>query len=340
MAGRAWSRRGLLLAGAALSAGCTAVSRAVGVGSAPTPAAAPQPAAGAEDVPASVRFDLSGRVHAAFRERRLHEARHPVQGIAYDVANARMFAVQGRDGRPGADLCVNQLSASGDVVAHLHVDNAGHGQSFGVEPVGTASYLWFESDATENSDDGRGTAIARFEFAPGRRPRARKFLAGSAEVGCAVDPVHRRLLVRRLEGSTVWYRLYRLEDAAAGDFDHALAGIKEPSGRELQPDGRRPVLQAFTALGGYAYTWLGTGGHTGTADDPFNSYLSAIDLRTGQIVQQQLITAGRSLSFREPEALGIDVVNGSPRLCFGFASRPRPGSPVRLASVYYLDTLI
>lgn len=348
MAGRAWSRRGLLVAGGAglLAAGCTRLPELANI---PAPTASASSTAVAQTTvsssgvvaePASVQFDLTGRVHASFREVRLHEAHHSLQGIGYDIVNRRTFAVQAQDGRPGADLCINQLSASGKVLAHMDVDNAGHGQSFGVETVGSASCLWFECDATENSENGRGTGLARFEFVPGKKPQARKYLTGSAEIGCAVDPMHHRLLVRRLEGNEVWYRLYRLSDAAANDFSRPLAAVTEPPNRQLQPDGRTAVLQAFTVLGTYVYTWLGTGGHSGAAGDPLNSYLSAIDLRTGKIVQQQLITAGRSLMFREPEALGIDVLHGVPRLCFGFASRPGPSSPVRLATVYYLDTLL
>lgn len=290
-------------------------------------------------IAASARFDLAGQPRPSLREIRLHEPDSTMQGIGYDTANQRLFAVQGRDGRPGADLCINQLGRHGEVLGHVHVNDAGHGQSFGVESVGRASYLWLEWDADRNTDAGRGTALARFRFVPGRRPTVEKFFTGSPEVGCAIDPVSRRLLVRRFDGQATTYRLYRLSEAAKGEFGDPLATIREPSNDQLQPTGGTAVLQAFTVLGSYLYTWLGTGGHAGTVSDPFNTYLSAIDLRTGRIIQQRRITAGRSLVFREPEGLAVDIVGGAPRLCFGFASRPHPDSPERLASIYYLDTL-
>lgn len=344
----AWSRRSLLLAGAGLVAsGCAPASggpRTPGPEPDGTPATgavppSPSPTVTLAGIAPSARFDLATQPKPALREIRLHEPNSTVQGIGYDTANHRMFAVQGRDGRPGADLCINQLDRHGAVVGHVHVDDAGHGQSFGVESRGKASYLWLEWDATENTDAGRGTALARFRFVPGRRPKVATSFTGSPEVGCAIDPVARRLLVRRFDGRTTTYRLYGLADAVRGKFDRPLAAIQEPPNSLLQPTGGTAVLQAFTVLGSYVYTWLGTGGHAGRASDPFNSYLSAVDLRTGRIVQQRRVTVGRSLVFREPEGLAIDVVDGAPRLCFGFASRPHPDSPERLASIYYLDTL-
>ena len=349
-----WSRRSLLLAGVGLAAaGCTTPSGASNARrQAPPPSGRPASTTTRPTAPTTVptaatpagirpsaRFDLATRPRAALREIQLHESDSTLQGIGYDTANHRLFAVQGRDGRPGADLCINRVGRHGKVLGHVHVNDAGHGQSFGVESVGSKSYLWLESDATENTSAGRGTALARFRFAPGRRPKVEKFLTGSPEVGCAIDPVAKRLLVRRFDGQATTYRLYRLADATQGDFGRPLAAIPEPSNTRLQPDGGTPVLQAFTVLGSYVYTWVGTGGHAGTASDPFNTFLSAIDLRTGRIVQQRRIRIGRSLAYREPEGLAVDVVNGTPRLCFGFASRPDPDGPSRLASIYYLDTL-
>ncbi len=353
-----WSRRSLLLAGAGLAAaGCTpfgtsnarrplptaepgsASASSASAQASPSPAS--PPVATLAGVTPSVRFDLAARPRASLREIGLHEPDSSLQGIGYDTANHRLFAVQGRDGRPGADLCINQLGPHGTVLAHLHVNDAGHGQSFGVESSGSKSRLWLEWDANENTSAGRGTALARFTFVPGQRPQVEKFFTGSREVGCAIDPVTRRLLVRQYEGTgPPTYQLYDLADARKGDFGRPLAVIPEPRNSLLQPTGGTPVLQAFTAMGSYVYSWLGTGGHAGTESDPFNTYLSAIDLRTGRIVQQRRITVAPSLVFREPEGLAIDVVDGAPRLCFGFASRPDPDSPQRLASVYYLDTLL
>lgn len=329
------SRRGLLAGGAGLAAvalaACTGAARH-------TPSASPVPTAAAtpefEPPPAGPRFDLAGRVRPGLAGLTLHESRRAMQGIAYDVANGRLFIAQRRDGRPGADLCVNQLSRTGTVVAHLHVDNAGHGQSFGVEPVGSASYLWLEWDANENTDAGRGTALARFAFTPGRPPEPRIFFADGVEVGCAIDPVNRRLLIRRPENYRTVFTLFDLHDGGPGAV---RARFAEP--KAIYRFGAAPVLQAFTVLGRYAYTFVGTGGHLGTPADPFDSVLSTIDVTTGELVQQQRVTAARSLQLREPEGLAVDVVQGAPQLVFGLASRPAGGSPRRLANLFGIDAL-
>lgn len=209
---------------------------------------------------------------------RLHESGRSMQGIGYDIVNQRLFIVQRRDRRSSADLCVNQLSLDGEPVAHLHIAKAGHGQSLGVEPVGSASYLWLECDTNKNTKEGRGTALGRFRFVPGRRPELKKFFDNGVEVACAIDPVNHQLLIRRPEGGRTTYSLYDLAQAA-NDFRRPLARFPEP---RLLPSGLGvTVLQAFAVLGRYAYTLVGDGGHAGTSADPYNSYLSALDINTG-----------------------------------------------------------
>jgi hypothetical protein len=329
------SRRSLLAGGAGLAA----VALAACTGTAPTASVSPGPTGGPstpapEPPPEGPRFDLAGAARPGLHGLALHESRRAMQGIAYDVANGRLFIAQQRDGRPGADLCVNQVSRTGKVVAHLHIDDAGHGQSFGVEPVGPVSYLWLECDADENTDAGRGTALARFAFTPGRRPEPRKFFADGVEVGCAIDPVNRRLLIRRPEDQRTMFTLFDLVDGEPG---RVRARFAEP--KSIYPGSTARVLQAFTVLGRHAYTFVGTGGHAGTPADPFDSVLSTIDVTTGELVQQKVVTAGRSLVFREPEGLAVDVTGGAPRLVFGLASRPRPGSPRRRANLFAVDAL-
>lgn len=292
------------------------------------------PAATTTTSPVGPVFDLSQPARTLLTDVRLHEARRPLQGIAFDVVNERLFIAQQRDGRPGADLCINQLSLAGDVISHLHVDNAGHGQSFGVEPVGSTSYLWLEWDANENTTDGRGTELARFAFVPPRPRTVRTFFDAGVEVGCAIDPVNHRILIRRPEEGGTFYTLFDLDQADDG-FRSPLARIHEP---HLSPGDS--ILQAFTVLGSQLYTLVGTGGHAGTADDPFDTYLSAVGLETGEVSQQVLVTAGRSLIHREPEGLAVNVVDGAPQLCFGLASWPTRDSPLRRANLFSLDTLL
>jgi hypothetical protein len=303
------------------------------------PPASTEPRAATATAPTlqgSVVFDLSQPARALLADVKLHELRHPLQGLAFDVVNERLFIAQQRDGRPGADLCINRLSLTGDLISHVHVDNAGHGQSFGVEPVGSTSYLWLEWNANENTADGRGTELARFPFGPGRPREMGTFFDAGVEVGCSIDPVNRRILIRRPEEGATFYTLHDLDEADDG-FRTPLARIHEP---DLSPRPGPSILQAFTVLGSHLYTLVGTGGHAGTSNDPFDTYLSAIHLETGEVTQQELVTAGRSLIYREPEGLAINVVDGAPQLCFGFASRPNTDSPLRRANLFCLDRLL
>lgn len=285
-------------------------------------------------VPAAKRFDLSQPSYERFRSVSLHETHHAMQGMAYDNVNRRLYIAQIQNGSDGDDLCINQLTIEGVLTGHMHVSNAGHGVSIGVEPVGTASYIWMECDSDAHSDAGRGTALARFKFVNGAAPSSvKKFLTGSKTITCATDPVNQRLLVRRSESGSMHYSLFSLADAAAGRFTSPLAHFAQPA-----LGSGSVTFQGYTFLGNILYTLDGTG-----HEDPaaINSYVTAIDMNTGKVVQRSLTKAGKTLFFREPEGMMVyKTVNGNPRLCFGFASRPSMSSLSRYASVYYKDVLI
>lgn len=285
-------------------------------------------------VPASQRFDLSQPSSERFREVTLHETHHAMQGMAYDNVNRRLYIVQARNGTDGDDLCINQLSIDGTPTGHMHIDNAGHGVSIGAEPVGSSTYIWMECDSDAHTPDGRGTALARFKFVNGASPSGvQKFLTGSKTITCATDPENKRLLVRRNESGSMHYSLFPLASAAAGDFGSPLAHFAQP-----QLGDGSVTFQGYTVLGQYLYTLDGTG-HEDPAD--INSYVTAIDMNTGKVVQRSFTHAGDSLFFREPEGMMVyRTVDDVLRLCFGFASRPSMTSTSRYASVYFKDVLI
>jgi hypothetical protein len=317
------SRRGLLGAGGAalLSAG------AIGALAAGEATAA---------VPASKRFDLSKPSYDVFRGTLLHEKHHAMQGMAYDTANQRLFISQVRDGSSGDDLCINRLDGSGRVTGHMHIDNAGHGVSIGVEPRGSDSYIWVECDSSSSDDSGRGTALARFKFVDGEKPSGvKKFFKGSKTITCATDPVNERILIRRKEAGEFTLRLYDFSgmDEENGTFGDPLAKITQP---ELG-DGS-VTFQGYTVLGSYLYTLDGDG-HADPAD--INSYVSCVDLNTGKVVDRFLTKAGKSLVYREPEGMAITRTSGGEiRLNMGFASRRSVGHIDRYANVFHKNVLI
>jgi len=323
MSGPKFSRRGMLRAGgAALLATGAAGALTVGKASAA--------------VPASKRFDLSKPSYDVFRKVMLDERHHAMQGMAFDTANRRMFIAQVRDGSSGDDLCVNRLDESGKITGTMHLDNAGHGVSIGVEPKGSDSFVWVECDSDAGDDSGRGTALARFKFVDGEAPsEVKKFFTGSDTITCATDPVNSRILVRRKESGRMTYRLYDFSsmDIENGTFTDELAKITQPK----LGDGS-VTFQGYAVFGSYLYTLDGDG-HADAAD--INSFVTGTDLNTGKVVQRSLTKAGKSLIFREPEGMAITRTSGGEvRLCFGFASRTSVGNINRYANVFHKNVLV
>ena len=115
---------------------------------------------------ATSRFNLASPYSRLFITKPLHENRTQ-QALAFDQANRRLFMLQGRRGSDGDDLCLNQVSFTGTPVGTMYLDNVGHGVGFGIESVGTSSYVWTEAlpDSTN-----RATALKRFKWIPGTRP--------------------------------------------------------------------------------------------------------------------------------------------------------------------------
>jgi hypothetical protein len=212
----------------------------------------------------------------------------------------------------------------------MHLDGAGHGVSIGVEAVGADSYIWMECDSDGTGDSGRGTALARFKFVNGGTPSVRKFLAGSKTITCATDPVNDRIVVRRNENGAMYYSLYALADAAAGDFGSPLAHFAQPA--------LGAVFQGYAIYGQYLYTLDGSG-HDDPAD--IDSYVSRIDMNTGAVVSRALTKAGSTLVYREPEGMAVyRTVAGETRLFLGFASRDTLDGVDRYANLFYKNALV
>lgn len=316
------SRRGLFQAG-----GSAAAAVVLGVGFAPLAAAA---------VPTSKRFDLSAPSYDLFRHKTLRDETVQ-QSFTFDNANRRLFVVQRKNGSAAAagDLAVTQLDFAGNQVGYMYLTGFGHGVSIGVEPVGTASYLWTEVDANSN---GYGRRLARFPFAHGTTlanssGALQKFtpVANATEHTCAVDPVNGRLVVRYHLDGAKRFAVHELDRASAGDFSAALADFAQP------PLGDpAPVFQGYTAYGQYLYL---LDGESYDASPTLNSRLTAVDLDTGAIKQGPVITrAGESLTFREPEGMAVyQTAAGEPRLFLGFASGE---SGDRRSNLFYKNTLI
>ncbi|MFE9580510.1 hypothetical protein ACFYO1_29300 [Nocardia sp. NPDC006044] len=282
------------------------------------------------------RFELSAPSSELLWRKALYDVT-VLQSFAFDNVNGHIYAVQVRNGAGSAaagDLCLTKLSTSGVVLGHMYLLGFGHGVQIGVEPVGGSAYLWTETDAVRAEGSARGSRIARFEFTDGRTLTAssgelRKYtlVPGATNTTCAIDPSTDRLVMRYAQGSGFRYAVFDLKDVEAGGATR-LFDIASPDGLG--------TFQGYTAFGTYLY--LLTGNAYGDSNPaPGNAFITCVDLRTGAQVQRELTQAGKSLDYREPEGMAIQIVAGRPRLCFGFASGVEKA---RLASIFYKSELV
>ncbi|MFI9405190.1 hypothetical protein [Nocardia sp. NPDC052316] len=282
------------------------------------------------------RFALSAASTALLWRKALYDET-VLQSFAFDNANGHIYTAQVRNGASSAaagDLCLTKLSTAGAVLGHMYLMGFGHGVQIGVEPAGTSAYLWTETDAVTEGGSAWGSRIARFEFADGRTVPAssaelRKYtlVPGATNTTCAIDPSTDRLIMRYKQGSEFHYAVFDRKVVEAGGTTR-LFDIPQPDGLG--------IFQGYTAFGDYLY--LLTGNAYGDSNPaPGNTYLTSVDLRTGAQVQQALTQAGKSLDYREPEGMAIQLVAGRPRLCFGFASG---AEKARSASIFYKSELV
>ena len=219
----------------------------------------------------------------------------------------------------------------------MYLKGFGHGVSIGVEPVGTASYLWVEVDPPAGADSARGTQLARFKFVSGTTLTNTsssltkyKPVSGSTKVTATIDPINNRLAMRYYKSG--WrIAVYDLADVKARRYDKRLVDIAQPSqGGE--------TFQGYALYGQYLYTLYGEA-YSASNPPPGNTMLSAIDLNSGKRVAGPTRTeAGRSLEFREPEGLAIfRTAGGEMRLFIGFASQGRGD---RRSNLFYKNVLV
>ena len=284
-----------------------------------------------------VQFDLGAPAKEQFRHKPMKYSTRIIQSIAFDCANGHLFIVQSvGDGGTRTDLCINRLDLHGNLTGAMEIKHAGHGSAIGCEPVGKDTYLWTEANATGDSTDDRGTAIARFKFVDGGTPDPRLFLDDGKAKTPVIDPVFHRLLVRSHETDGFFYTVYDLSDAKRGDYSRPLV-------QRVASEESGTTLQSWALLGRYVYTSDGNAQQDpGRNGENLNSYLNAIDLRTESgFVQRETTIAGADLIYREPEGLAVYVTPwGEQRLYQAYADRDMYDDSPDYASLYYTNKLI
>ncbi|MCO6006202.1 hypothetical protein NE236_14510 [Actinoallomurus purpureus] len=324
-------KRRVVLAGCGVLLAATAAVAAGG----------PSPARGTavtDSAPAAFanRFELKGSWALLFRNKRLAGSR-AAQSFAFDNAHRRIYVAElGPGATSGGNLYITQLNWSGTRLGHMTLKGFGHGVSIGLEVMGSTPYLWTEVDVDPKK--GRGRRIARFKYAAGRTLTStssalKKFdlVPGATAETVSIDQTYKRIVLRYFKGTSKHYATY---DLAAFQKKHVFtkvyADIKEPSWMST------PSFQGYTTYDRHLYMVQGTAYGTDNArSGKGDTMLTSVDLATGRVEQRQVrTTAGSSLYTREPEGLAIQVVNGAPRLCIGFATTATATSTTRLFTVY------
>ncbi|WP_238846610.1 hypothetical protein [Nocardia arthritidis] len=288
--------------------------------------------------PVDGRFELTAPSAMLIRQRALHD-RTVLQSFAFDNDNGHIYAVQLKNGSgsgAAGDMCLTKLSMSGEILGHMYLMGFGHGVQIGVEPAGSSAYLWTETDAAPPGDGDvtQGNRIARFEFADGATLTTSSaeltkytLVPGAIKTTPAIDPSTNHLTMRYEQAGAFRYAVFDLAAVEAGSptrlYDIA------------QPDGLG-TFQGHTTYGNYLYLLSGDP-YSDSNPAPGNTYITSVDLRTGQRIQHELSRAGKSLDYREPEGMAIRIDSGAPHLCFGFASG-QVGA--RVASIYYKSELV
>ncbi|MGW5423041.1 phage baseplate protein [Streptomyces sp. NPDC003943] len=260
------------------------------------------------------------------------------QSLAFDDTNRHVYVVQLVQGglrlrgeeapvdaarrKRAGDLCVTRFSRSGEQLGRMYLRGFGHGISMGVEPRGGTVWLWMESEAHPRSGFGRAVARIRFEDGavldnddPSVRHQ-RIAPKGSTRVHPAVDMTAGRLLISYVgTDGKHGYSVHSLNDVLAGDRT-PLHRIDSAAFLESE------TFQGCALHGAFIYQLTGNpyskSGGRNPRDSGGNTFISAIDIRTGRVAGHQHVSVDPSLRFREPEGIAVRMAP-EPLLCMGFS---------------------
>ncbi|MFI1100417.1 hypothetical protein [Streptomyces melanogenes] len=247
--------------------------------------------------------------------------------VDYDTRNAH------------GDMCLTRLNRSGAITGYMYLRGFGHGVNLGIENRGGVIRLWTETASQPNSkNEGFGTSITNFDFRSGTvldygsslhakpyRPTPNALFATPT-----IDRSANELVVRFYDGGTHVERY---------DLAKASAGVFEPLQRITLPTDLG-VFQGYASHKGVLYLLNGESSTATRNPPPGNTYITAIEWATGNVLDHHFITAAPGLEWREPEGLHVDVRDGVTNLHFGFACEdpgPRTCTIVTLPDTQEVD---
>lgn len=295
------------------------------------------------DVPASKQFDLTVGSDRLFWKKPLHE-KPIMQCFAFDNVNGEVYVMQRSDAADSkrlGHLAINRMTLEGDLISRMYLNGFGHGIAFGVQPTSNGMMMWTEADAQPYGDDNsRARIVCRFPWAASTTPITKddvelyEPIDGMQLASCSLDIDHNTIAVRYTKAGVDGMRvsLYDLDEFAAHDFSNPLADI---STRPVHPPGVTP--QGYQHYGQHLYLFQGNAYDQpcdqGGQPDTGNTVVGRINFNDETDFESHPTNAGYSLTFREPEGLGLyKHSDGQPRLAMGFASGC---AGQRRANIYY-----
>lgn len=316
------SRRAMLVAGG--STVVAAVGGGVALGRSEQRGPEPTGAVGLFDVdkasellPPTSLHDGTGPQSIAFDGGQLYALQVMQGGIRLPDEKRRL---SGRARRLAGDMCVTAFSRSGAAAQHMYLRGFGHGISMGVEPSEYGALLWVESQADRQT--GYGRAVTRIPFRHGTvldssspSVRHHRPLPDSHRIHPAVDVAAKRLLVSHWTNREHHYTIHCLDDFLAGSYQ-PLFHVEDTALRSGE------TLQGCALNGNHIYQLTGTPytddeGHNPPSSGG-NTYVSAIDIRSGKTTGRRKLSMAPRLSFREPEGLAIRL-GADLELCVAFS---------------------
>ena len=247
----------------------------------------------------------------------LHDA-SVQQSFAYDATNhVYVFAQSSYPGAAG-DITLTKTTATGAVLGYMHLKGFGHGLSIGLEPASTATYVWTEAVGVQepalggSADAGvYGTKIARETWINGATltPTSRGvalFAGNQPEESPSIDMAHGLIGVHYWSSGTFRYVVYRLADFKARHYVAIAHGVDPPYTATSQGWALNGTTIARIEGDAYVASWN---------PPPGNTVLMTMST-SGVVLGQHLVTVDASMTYREPE--GVGMVSGV--VCAGFAS--------------------
>jgi hypothetical protein len=324
----------------------TALATFIAVGAAPTPVRAASRGRQAPAAPlrGGARFDLAAPSSMFLDQKRIRDAT-VMQCFAFDDRNSVLYVAQvmqgGRqltgewapvsatDRAAFGDVCISRVGYDGVLLSSMYLRGFGQPVAIGVEPVGSASYLWLgtASDLILLDNKGFPTRVGRVQFVPGgvvdypsTQVEVHDPVPDATQVSVSFDALNRTLLVRYVA-------------VAGGPFQYDLYALDAFRARNYRPLYRRTETGISHRYQGHAHyfdqVYRLEGRSGGVTAAP--TYVSSFDLPTGRTVQRTRNDAAPTLTFREPEGIAVQRTT-PPRLHTGFADGPAGARNISLYS--------